>query len=158
MSGERVFLDVMLQPNRPLLPLGLFLVLAAIAGISFICGVMFVLRGAWPVTPFFGADVALLAWALHVSTREARRREHLILTSGKFILRHVDPRGRETVIEANPYWLRVDHDDPERLGAELALVSKGERLVVGKFLGADERASLADVLRHALQAARENPT
>jgi uncharacterized membrane protein len=109
------------------------------------------------VTPFFGADVALLAWALHASTRDARWREHLLLTSGKFTVRRIDPKGRETVVEANPYWLSVDHDDPERVGSELALVSHGKRLVVGKFLGADERAALADALRNALRAARVNP-
>jgi uncharacterized membrane protein len=156
-EAETIFFDVELQPNRPLRPLGLFLVLAAIAAISFLCGVMFVLRGAWPVTPFFGADVALLAWALHASTRESRRREHLVLTSEKFTVRRIDPKGKETVVEANPYWLSVDHDDPERVGSELALVSHGKRLVVGKFLGADERAALANALRNALRAARANP-
>jgi len=155
-DSECVFFDVVLVPNRPLSPRGLFLVLFGIAAISFICGVMFVLKGAWPVTPFFGADVALLAWALHVSTRESQRREHLILTADKFVVRRTDPGGRETVVEANPYWLRVDHDDPERWGAELALVSHGKRLVVGKFLGADERAALADALRSALRVARAN--
>jgi uncharacterized membrane protein len=50
--------------------------------------------------------------------------------------------------------LRVDHDDPELLGAELALIWHGRRWVVGSFLGAEERATLADALRHALREAR----
>ena len=153
-DAERIFFDAVLAPNRPLPPLGLFLVLACIGGISFVSGVLFVLHGAWPVTPFFGADVALLAWALHVTTREARRRERLILTADRFVVQRTDPKGKETIVEASPYWLRVDHDDPERLGHELALVSHGTRLVVGKFLGADERASLASALRAALREAR----
>ena len=153
-EANQVFFDAVLTPNRPLPLFGLFLVLAGIGAISFICGVLFVLRGAWPVTPFFGADVALLAWALHASTRESRRRERLTLTAEKFIVRRIDPKGKETLAEANPYWLSVEHDDPERLGRELALVSHGKRLVVGRFLGADERASLADALRAALRAAR----
>jgi len=56
--------------------------------------------------------------------------------------------------EINPYWLRVEHEDPELLGAELALVSRGQRWVVGGFLGAEERAGLADSLRRALREAR----
>jgi uncharacterized membrane protein len=151
---SKIFFDAVLAPNRPLPPIGLFLVLAGIGGISFVSGVLFVLHGAWPVTPFFGADVALLAWALHATTRESRRRERLTLTAERLVVRRTDPKGKETTLEANPYWLRVDHDDPERLGHELALVSQGKRLVVGKFLGADERASLAEALRAALREAR----
>jgi uncharacterized membrane protein len=40
------------------------------------------------------------------------------------------------------------------MGAELALVSRGRRWIVGSFLGAQERAALADVLRRALREAR----
>ena len=58
--------------------------------------------------------------------------------------------------EINPYWLRVEHDDPELMGAELALVSRGRRWIVGSCLGAQERASLADALRRALREARMN--
>jgi len=153
-NNGKIFFDAVLAPNRPLPPFGLFLVLAGIGGISFVSGVLFVLHGAWPVTPFFGADVALLAWALHVTAREARRRERLTLTADRFVVQRIDPKGKETIVEANPYWLRVDHDDPERMGRELALVGHGTRLVVGKFLGADERASLASALRAALREAR----
>jgi uncharacterized membrane protein len=56
--------------------------------------------------------------------------------------------------DLNPYWLHVEHHDPEHVGAELALVSRGKRWVVGRFLGAGERASLADALRAALGEAR----
>jgi uncharacterized membrane protein len=63
--------------------------------------------------------------------------------------------GRARRQELNPYWLRVDHDDPERIGCELALVSRDKRWVVGSFLGAEERASLAEALRRALREARE---
>lgn len=153
-GAPKIFFDAVLAPNRPLPPVGLFLVLAGIGSLSFICGVLFVLKGAWPVTPFFGADVALLAWALHASTRESRKRERLTLTVEKLVVRRTDAKGKETILEANPYWLNVEHDDPDRLGRELALVSHGRRLVVGKFLGADERASLADALRAALREAR----
>ena len=63
-------------------------------------------------------------------------------------------KGKIVREEINPYWLRVDHDDPELIGAELALVSRKQRWIVGSFLGADERAALADALRHALREAR----
>ena len=152
---RRVFFDAILEPNRPLGPKGLALVVGSVAAISFAAGVMFVLKGAWPVTPFFGADVLLLAWAMRASVRAARRREHLLLTSDSLLIERVAANGRTRREEINPYWLRVEHDDPELLGCELALVSRGRRWVVGSFLGAEERASLAEALRRALRDARE---
>jgi len=150
----RVIFDAVLEPNRPLGARGLALVIGFVALVSFVTGVMFALRGAWPVTPFFGADVALLAFAMNASVKAARRRERLILTSERLLIERISPNGLSRREEINPYWLRVDHEDPELLGAELALVSRGRRWIVGSFLGAEERASLAEALRRALSEAR----
>src|SRR5262249_35892285 len=149
---NRVFFDAVIEPNRPLSPRGIALVLGFVAAFSFIAGVMFILHGAWPVTPFLGADVALLAWAMHASVRASKRREHLILTRDALLIERIGVNGQARREEINPYWLRVDHDDPELLGCELALVSRGRRWIVGSFLGAEERKSLADALRNALHA------
>ena len=151
---QRVFFDAVLEPNRPLSPKALMLVIGFVAAMSFAAGTVFVLKGAWPVTPFFGADVALLAWAMRASLRASRRREHLILTAETLLIERISPNGHARREEINPYWLRVDHDDPERLGCELALVSRGRRWVVGSFLGAEERANVAEALRNALREAR----
>jgi len=150
----RVIFDAVLEPNRPLGPKGLALVIGFVALVSFVTGIMFALRGAWPVTPFFGADVALLAFAMNASVKAARRRERLILTSERLLIERISPNGLTRCEELNPYWLRVDHEDPELLGAELALVSRGRRWIVGSFLGAEERTNLADALRRALREAR----
>jgi uncharacterized membrane protein len=151
---ERIFFDAILQPNRPLSPRGLMFVIGFVAIVSFVAGIVFALRGAWPVTPFFGADVLLLAWAMRASVRASRRREHLVLTSERLTIERVSARGETRREEINPYWLRVEHEDPELMGAELALVSRGRRWIIGSFLGAEERASLAEALRRALREAR----
>ena len=151
---RRVFFDAILQPNRPLSPIGLTLVIGFVGIVSFVAGILFALRGAWPVTPFFGADVLLLALAMRASVRASRKHEHLILTSDALLIERVSAKGEIRREEINPYWLRVDHDDPEFIGAELALVSRGKRWIVGSFLGAEERAALAEALRHALREAR----
>ena len=151
---ERIYFDAVLEPNRPLSPKGIALLVCGTAFISFAAGIMFVLHGAWPVTPFLGADVVLLYWALKVNVRASKRREHLVLTSNCFLIERISAKGlvrRETL---NPYWLRVDHADPDLLGCELALVERGRRWIVGSFLGAEERAGLAEALRRALNDAR----
>lgn len=153
---SRVFFDAVLEPNRPMGAKGIALLLGLVAGVSFVAGIVFVIHGAWPVTPFLGADVALLAWAMRASVRAAKRREHLILTQDTLLIERIGTTGQATREEINPYWLRVDHDDPDLLGAELALVSRGKRWVVGSFLGAEERTSLAEALRNALRQARDH--
>ncbi len=151
--SERIFFDASIEPNKPLGPRAVALVVGFVALVSFCAGIMFALRGAWPVTPFFGADVLLLAWAMRASARASRRREHLVLTREKLLIEHHGARGEVRREEINPYWLRVDHDDPELLGSELALVSRGQRWIVGSFLGAEERTNLAEALRRALRDA-----
>src|SRR5579871_2346025 len=92
--SRRVFFDVILEPNRPLSARGLMLVVGSVGIISFVAGILFALRGAWPVTPFFGLDVLLLAWAMRASVRASRRREHLRLTSDSLIIERVSANGR----------------------------------------------------------------
>jgi uncharacterized membrane protein len=154
----QVFFDAVIEPNPPLRPRHLFLVIAGIAAISFVAGVVFILRGAWPVTPFLGADVLLLYWAFVLVRERARHREYIHLTSERLTVERKRPGLPAVRHELNPYWLRVEHDDPERTGAPLALVSRGNRLIVGAFLGADERANLASALRAALAQARAAPS
>ena len=151
---DRVFFDAVLEPNRPLGLRGHALVLGFVALVSLVAGTLFALQGAWPVTPFFGADVVLLALAMHVSMRASKRRERLTLTARSLLIERISPNGAARREELNPYWLRVDHEDPELVGCELALVSRGRRWIVGSFLGAEERASLAEALRRALREAR----
>jgi uncharacterized membrane protein len=155
---DRVVFDAVLEPNRPLSAKGQLLLLGFVALVSLVTGTLFALHGAWPVTPFFGADVALLALAMHISVRASKRRERLTLTSERLLIERIGPNGAARREEINPYWLRVDHQDPELVGCELALVSRGRRWIIGSFLGAEERASLADALRRALREVRVAPS
>jgi uncharacterized membrane protein len=152
--GKRIFLEAVIEPNRPLKPVAIAVVIGFACAVSFTAGIMFALHGAWPVTPFFGFDVLLLAWAMRASVRASRRREVLRLTSDLLLIERITANGRSLREEINPYWLRVEHEDPELLGADLALVMHNRRWVVGSFLGAEERAKLAQALRGALREVR----
>src|SRR2546423_9219983 len=152
--AKHVFLEAVIEPNRPLKPWAIGAVIGFAGVVSFVTGAMFALHGAWPVTPFFGLDVLLLAWAMRATVRASRRREVLRLTSDVLVIERIGATGRTVREEINPYWLRVEHADPELLGAELALVMHKKRWADGSFLCAEERARLAVALRRALRAAR----
>jgi uncharacterized membrane protein len=55
----------------------------------------------------------------------------------------------------NPLWVQLDQKTHPEFGIEkLYLRSKGRRVAIARFLGADEKASFAKALTAALQAAR----
>lgn len=153
-ENDPVFLDAVLRPNPPMRPGVLLVVLAIVAVMNVGFGALFVLRGAWPVTPFMGLDVALLGWAFHASRVAARAYEHVVLTTSELCVAHQPARGalRETVL--NPYWVSVQLEQPEDMPRKLTLRSHGKSLQIGIFLGPRERRSFADALKSALGAAR----
>jgi uncharacterized membrane protein len=154
MRDEPLLLDATLRPNPPLSPRVLKIVLAVVAGINFAFALSFVLRGAWPIAPFMGLDVALLAWAFRESRIAARAFEHIRLTASNLRIARHPARGPDSEVALNPYWVRVDYEDTGLPGAKLLLRSHGQAEQVGGFLGARERASLADALRDGLRKAR----
>ncbi len=156
--GEReepVFLDVVLRPNPSMSPAFLRGTLIVVAAVNLGFALMFVLRGAWPIAPFMGADVALLAWAFHTSRIAARMYEHVTLTASRlFVARH-SPRGEVSETSLNPYWVRVQLEQPADMPRKLTLFSHGKAVQVGNFLGPRERLSFAEALKAALSAARD---
>jgi len=154
-SDGPIYFNAVLRPNSSMSPQARHCVVAALAVMNTIFAVFFVLRGAWPVAPFMGTDVLLLAWALYISSRAANLREEVRVTRSVL---HVDyfPRcGKPTRIQLNPYWVRVRIDDGAPGRGAISLASHGRVLRIGSFLSLQERRSLASALRFALERARQ---
>ncbi len=148
-----------LTPHRSLKPTGFLVVMAFVSVVSFAAGVAFLLMGAWPVFGFFGLDVLAIYWAFRISFRDAKASEEIRMTPSVLYVRRVSHRGHVVEFTFNPLWVQLDRKTHAEFGIErLYLVSKGRRVAVGSFLGADEKASLANALMAALQAARRGPT
>jgi uncharacterized membrane protein len=149
-GAGQVFFDAVLRPHRSLGPRGFIIVMALLATISFISGVVFVSIGAWPVFGFFGLDVALVYIAFRASYAQARAFETVTLTEEALLIRRVSAQGREQSFSLEPYWLRIEIDEPAEHGAPLTLTSKGQTLSLGSFLTPEERSDLARALRTAI--------
>jgi uncharacterized membrane protein len=148
-----------LTPHRSLKPTGFLVVMAFVSIVSFAAGVAFLLMGAWPVFGFFGFDVLAIYWAFRISFRDAKASEEIRMTPSKLHLRRISHRGHVVEFTFNPLWVQLDRKSHAEFGIErLYLVSKGRRIAIGSFLGADEKASLANALMAALQAARRGVT
>jgi len=151
---NEVLLDAVLRPSPPLSPRFLKLILALVALINLAFALSFVLRGAWPIAPFMGLDVALLAWAFRASRIAAKRQEHVTLTRALLSIVTRPPRKDRPDIALNPYWVRVHMAEPADHWTQLELWSHGRGFRVGSFLPPLERAAFAEQLKSALFRAR----
>lgn len=154
-AADPVLLDAWLRPNPPMDRRVLLAVLVVVAAINLLFAGYFLSRGAWPVTPFMGADVALLAWAFRASTDAARRFERVRLTPADLTVTAQPARGAAKEIAFNPYWVRVDLEQLTGHSSRLFLRSHGRELQVGSFLPPDSRKGFAQALRDALRAVRD---
>jgi uncharacterized membrane protein len=151
---EPVFLDAILRPNPPMRPEVLRAILIVVLTINLAFAVGFMLRGAWPIAPFMGLDVALLAWAFRASRIAAQASEHVRLTHSELSVVRCTPRRPDETSLLNPYWVRVQLEEPAHMPRSLTLVTHGKSVQVGRFLGPRERLSFAQALKQALGAAR----
>ncbi len=102
-----------------------------------------------------GLDVALLAWAFRASTIAATREERVTLTPSLLSVARAFPKTPRREWTFNPYWVRVQMDDPPEHASQLTLWSHGKFLRIGQFLAPEERAKFAQTLKAALRNARE---
>jgi len=149
-AREPLLFDAVLYPHRSLSPVGFWLIMGGVASVSFVAGMAFLLRGAWPIFGFFGLDVLLMYWAFKASYRSGRLRETIRLSREALVIERIQPSGRRQSWRFQPHWLRVELDDPPEHGSQLTLRSHGKALTVGSFLTPEERAEVAVALRRAL--------
>jgi uncharacterized membrane protein len=151
--------SALLTPHRSLNRTGFLVLMAFLSVVSFAAGFAFLLMGAWPVFGFFGLDVLVVYWAFRINFRHAKATEEISITPSELRVRRVSHRGHVVEWVLNPLWVRLDQKTHAEFGIEkLYLVSRGRRISVASFLGADEKASFAKALTAALQAARRGPT
>jgi uncharacterized membrane protein len=148
-----------LTPHRSLSRGGFLALMGFLTAVSFIAGFVFLLMGAWPVFGFFGLDVLIVYWAFRLNFRRAAATEDIVVTPYELRVRRVSHRGHVVEWTLNPLWVQLDKKVHEEFGIEkLYLVSRGRRLSIGNFLGPEEKASFANALGAALQAAKRGPT
>ena len=153
-DGSEAAFDAVLHPHRSLSPYGFLILMIALSLVSFVTGIAFLIAGAWPVFGFFGLDVLLVYVAFRASYRSGMMYETLRLTSDNFTVRRIFPSGAVKSWSFQPYWLRVELDNPEGPDSELRISSHGRSVVIGSFLTSEEKLDLARTLNAALAQSR----
>ena len=129
------FFERVLLPHRSLPPRGFHILMLILGLVSLAYSILFVSLGAWPVTGFFGLDVALVYVAFRLSYRSARRSETIRLAGDAFTVERVGVRGERRMWRFQAFWLRVVLEERSDESNRLLVASHGRGLVIGGFPG-----------------------
>ena len=134
----------------------LFFVAACIAPFG-IAGVL-ALKGFWPVLPFAGLEMALLAWALTVCLERRFHSQTITVTDADVCIDTRARTRREHVVFPR-HWAQVKLRRPAvRLHpSRLTIESHGRQCEVGSFLTEEERRALALRLQRLIGRVNESP-
>ncbi|MCC3246940.1 DUF2244 domain-containing protein [Methylocystis sp. WRRC1] len=155
---ERKIYEARLSPHRSMTPRAFYLFIVVYCVAQLVFALPFLFMGAWPVAGFMGLDALALYIAFRISFRSAGAYETLDLTALELVFAQVDVGGRRREWRFNPSWVRLQQDVHEEFGTQsVALVSRGEIVEIGAFLGPEQKAELARDLDRALATARRGP-
>jgi len=147
-----------LAPNCSLTPRGARLFVGSLALVTFGLAGFFAVRGLWPILPFAGIEIGLLAWAVRASMRNGSQREVIVVSDAEVVVERLAPSGsRRTVFPR--HWARVTLRGPQpaRHPSRLTIESHGRACEVGRFLTEEERRSLAARLERLVGKTSESP-
>ena len=68
-NDSTVLFSAVIRPHRSSGPRSARIVVLLVAGVMFLVGLAFIAAGAWPVAPFLGLEVLLLAIGLRLNQR-----------------------------------------------------------------------------------------
>lgn len=147
-----------LSPHRSMTPRAFYVFIAAFCVAQGLFALPFLVMGAWPVAGFMGLDALALWIAFRISFRDARAYETLDLTPIELVFARVGAGGKRREWRFNPSWVRLEQKVHEEFGVmSVALVSRGETVEIGAFLGPDQKAALVRDLSRALATAKLGP-
>lgn len=147
-----------LRPRCSLTPRTARLFIASMAVGTFTVATFFALQGFWPILPFAGAEMALLAWGVRASMRKGQERETITITTENVTIDWRTPRNEQSSVFPR-HWSTVKlHAPPTALyPSRLIFESSGRACEVGRFLTEDERRGLAARLQQLVGNVNESP-
>ena len=146
-----------LAPHCSLSACGAALFFASVCVPTFgIAGAATVL-GYWPILPFAGAEIALLAWALKTNMARRFEHEHIEVTESEVVIEQ--SRGTPRRIVFPRHWSQVKIRRPKSPlhRGQLVIESHGRSHEVGKFLTEEERRQLAAQLKLLIGGMNHSP-
>jgi uncharacterized membrane protein len=147
-----------ISPNCSLSVRGARVFFASLCFVSFAIAGFVALQGFWPVLPFAGLEMALLAWALKVSLARRHQRETITVSDAEVSVEQLKGHQHMQVVFPR-HWAQVKLRRPSsRLHpSRLMIESHGRGCEVGSFLTEEERRGLAVRLERLIGRVNESP-
>ena len=147
-----------MTPNCSLDARGAWLFYASCCLASFGVATLMALRGWWPVLPFAGLEMLLLAWALRTSLRRGSILESIHIDERDVRVERVDGKLQVlTVFPRHGSQVKLLRAANPHHPSRLLIASHGRSLEVGCFLTEDERLGLARRLGELIGTVNHSP-
>jgi uncharacterized membrane protein len=147
-----------LAPNCSLTTQAAALLFGSICLVTLAIATLFLVQGYWPVLPFAGLELALLGWALGVSSRRRHWRECILVSDAEIAI-ETAIRGELTRVVFSRHWARIKLRAPFYAlhPSRLVIESHGRSVEVGGFLNEEERRRLGLRLKQLVGSTSESP-
>ena len=153
-ASTNVYLDAMLRPNQSLSRAAFWVVMGIVVSINLVSALAFMQIGALPIVGFLGLD-ALIVWlAFRACFKTQTQWTRVRISPETLRVDHRNPKGVETHIELPTAFARVELKEPVTVHSWVTLSYQRQAYVIGRFLTVDERKSLVEAMRDAIQRAR----
>ena len=148
---KKILYKITLYPYRSLNKTGFFLLMLALGLISFTAGVIFMLKGAWPVFGFFGLDVLLVYIFFKINFKSGKKKEVIILTKNKLIIKIYNSEKTFKIFKLDSSWLKINLIKLKNHTSKLQISSKNKSIIIGSFLRYHEKIDVIYSLEKALK-------
>lgn len=152
MKTEAPLFAAQLTPHRAMSPRAVRWVIAFVAVLASIPGILFYTLGAWPIVGFLGLDVAALWWAMSTNLKGGEAFEEITLWPDELHIRQVSAKGVEHIEAFNPFWVKFisRQDQANEYVTSLQIAHRGVTLEIGAFLTPDDKKSFSQIFGNAL--------
>jgi uncharacterized membrane protein len=152
-------LSIEIRPNCSLTVRDARLFFASACVMPFGMGGFLALRGFWPILPFAGLEMLLLAWALKVSLERRLHSQTITVTESDVSVESRRRTNTERVVFPR-HWAQVKLRRPAASlhPSRLTIESHGRQCELGSFLTEEERRGLAQRLARLIGRVNESPS
>ena len=155
---DRPPLRIEIRPNCSLSVRGARAFFFGVCIAPFGVGGFLAVKGFWPILPFAGLEMALLAWALKVSLARRFHSQTITVSEGEVSIESRDRAGSARVVFPR-HWAQVKLRRPASSlhPSRLTIESHGRQCELGSFLTEEERRGLALRLERLVGRVNESP-
>ena len=143
--------EISLYPYRSLNKTGFFILMFSLGLISFVAGIIFMIKGAWPVFGFFGLDILLVYIFFKINFRSGKKKEILILTKNQLIIEFYNSKKISKTYYLDAHWLQIRLSKLKNEMSKLKISSKNKSIIIGSFLRYQEKIDVVKSLKKALK-------